>query len=149
MFKQINKLFVAWCGMYEFQSKDTTQAHYIIESRNLFNSKMTETMSEEIVDILSKYDTTHVFTLDAFKCVLKITKCNNVLLKNEALISTIMACFKAYLNIFVSHVLDPSFFWDSYIPHNGENGGRSRRTTNSSHTYWLYHTFSAKFQQQY
>jgi hypothetical protein len=42
----------------------------------------------------------HVFTLDAFKCVLKIAKCNNVLLKNEALISTIMACFKAYLNIF-------------------------------------------------
>ena len=28
--------------------------YYIIESRNLFNSKMTEQMSTEIVDILSK-----------------------------------------------------------------------------------------------
>jgi hypothetical protein len=27
--------------------------HYIIESRNLFNSKMTKTMSTEIVDVLS------------------------------------------------------------------------------------------------
>ena len=100
--------------------KDKLIPHYIIESRNLFNSKLTEKMSKEIVDLLSKYiyDTTHVFSLDAFKCVLKITKCNNVLLKNEALISTIMACFKDYLNIFGSHALDPSLFWDSYIPHN-------------------------------
>ena len=100
--------------------KDKLIPHYIIESRNLFNSKLTEKMSKEIADLLSKYmyDTTHVFSLDAFKCVLKITQCNNVLLKYEALISTIMACFKAYLNIFGSHVLDPSLFWDSYIPHN-------------------------------
>jgi hypothetical protein len=34
--------------------------HYIIESRNLFNSKMTEQMSKEIVDGLMKYDTTNV-----------------------------------------------------------------------------------------
>jgi hypothetical protein len=46
--------------------KDRHIPHYIIESRNLFNSKMTEKMSREIVDVLSKYDTTHVFTLDAF-----------------------------------------------------------------------------------
>ena len=39
--------------------------HYIIESRNLFNSKMTEQISKEIVDILSKYDTTQVFKLNA------------------------------------------------------------------------------------
>jgi hypothetical protein len=47
--------------------------HYIIESRNLFNSKLTEKMSKEVVDILSKYkyDTTHVFTLDAFNVVLR------------------------------------------------------------------------------
>jgi len=47
--------------------------HYIIESRNLFNSKMTKQMSKEIVDVLSKYDTTHVFILDAFECVFKLT----------------------------------------------------------------------------
>jgi hypothetical protein len=46
--------------------------HYIIESRNLFYSKMTEKMSKEIVDVLSKYDTTHVFTLDAFDPILKL-----------------------------------------------------------------------------
>ena len=69
--------------------------HYIIESRNLFNSKMTEKMSNEIVDVLSKYDTTHVFTLDAFDRIFKLTHYNNALLKREALISTIMACFNA------------------------------------------------------
>jgi hypothetical protein len=50
--------------------------HYIIESRNLFNSQMTETMSNEIVDVLSKYDTTYVFTLDTFDCVFKLTYVN-------------------------------------------------------------------------
>jgi hypothetical protein len=40
--------------------------HYIIKSRNLFSSKMTEKISMEIVDVLSKYNTTLVFTLDAF-----------------------------------------------------------------------------------
>jgi hypothetical protein len=43
--------------------------NYIIEGINLFNSKMTEKMSTEIVDVLCKYDTTHVFRLDAFQCV--------------------------------------------------------------------------------
>ena len=43
--------------------------NYIIEGIYLFNSKMTEKMSTEIVDVLSKYDTTHVFRLDAFQCV--------------------------------------------------------------------------------
>ena len=47
--------------------------HYIIESRNMFNSKMTEKMSTEIVDVLSKYHTTHVFTLDAFDRIFKLT----------------------------------------------------------------------------
>ena len=92
--------------------------HYIIESRNLFNSKMTEKMSNEIVDVLSKYDTTHVFTLDAFDRIFKLTHYNNALLKREALISTIMACFNAYCNTFSSHVVTPSLFWISYIPHN-------------------------------
>jgi hypothetical protein len=74
--------------------------HYIIESRNLFSSKMTETMSKEIVDVLSKYDTTHVFTLDAFEPVFILTRYNNALLKREALISTIMACFHACFHSF-------------------------------------------------
>jgi hypothetical protein len=42
-------------------------SHYIIESRNVFNSKLREKMSKEIVDVLSKYDTMHVFALDAYK----------------------------------------------------------------------------------
>ena len=58
--------------------------HYIIESRNLFNSKMTERMSKEIVDVLSKYDTTHVFTSDDFECVFEETHFSNALLKHEA-----------------------------------------------------------------
>jgi hypothetical protein len=76
--------------------KDRHIPHYIIESRNLFNSKMTEKMSREIVDVLSKYDTTHVFTLDAFERVFEETHFNNALLKHEALKSKIMACFIAY-----------------------------------------------------
>jgi hypothetical protein len=71
--------------------------HYIKESRNLFNSKMTENMSKEIVDVLSNYDTTHVFTLHAFECIFNLTRYNNALLKREALRSTIKACFIAYL----------------------------------------------------
>jgi hypothetical protein len=43
--------------------------------------------------------------------------------------------------------LDGLLIWSHWLLN--KNGGRSRRTTNSSHTYWLYHTFSAKFQQQY
>jgi hypothetical protein len=43
--------------------KDRHIPHYILESRNLFYSKMTEKMSKEIVDVLSKYNTTHVFTI--------------------------------------------------------------------------------------
>ena len=79
--------------------------HYIIESRNLFNSKMTEKMSKEIVDILSKYNTTHVFTLYAFQCVFKLTHYNNALLKRQTLKSTIMAgfipCFNYVFSFFV------------------------------------------------
>ena len=41
--------------------------HYIIESRNLLNSKMTEQMSKEIVDVLSKYDATHFFYIRCFR----------------------------------------------------------------------------------
>jgi hypothetical protein len=53
--------------------------HYIIESRNLLNSKMTEKMSTDIVDVLSKYDTTRVFTLVSFECVNELTHYNNAL----------------------------------------------------------------------
>jgi hypothetical protein len=95
--------------------------HYIIEGRNLFNSKMTEKMSTEIVDVLSKYDTTHVFRLDTFDYIFKLTQYNNALLKREALRSTIMGCFNAYLVTFSLYVTCPSFFWDLYIPHNVTN----------------------------
>jgi hypothetical protein len=47
--------------------------HYIIESRNLFNSKMTEEMSRKSVDVLSKCDTTRIFKLGAFEYVYKLT----------------------------------------------------------------------------
>jgi hypothetical protein len=59
--------------------------HYIIKSKNLLNSKMTEKRSKEIVDVLSKYDTILVFTLDAFECDLEEPHFNNALLKHEAL----------------------------------------------------------------
>ena len=93
-------------------------SHYIIKCRNLFNSKMTEKMSTEIVDVLSKYDTTHVFTLDAFDRIFKLTHYDNAMQKPGALISTIMAFFNAYCNTFSSPVVNPSLFWISYIPHN-------------------------------
>ena len=92
--------------------------HYIIENRNLFNSKLTEEMSNKIVDVLSKYDTIRVFTLDAFERVFKLTNYNNALLKDIALKSTIMACFKAYINTFSGYVCYTSTFWDLYTPHN-------------------------------
>ena len=92
--------------------------HYIIESRNLFNSKMTEKMSNEIVDILRKHDTTHVFTLDAFERILQVTHYNNVLLKRATFTSTIMACFHNYFDTYSSFVFDPSTFWGKYIQHN-------------------------------
>ena len=95
--------------------------HYIIESRNLFNSKMTEKMSKEIVDVLSNYDTTHVFTLDAFEHIFKLTQYNNALLKHRALISTIMACFDACVCTFSYCVFCPSYLWNSCIPHNATN----------------------------
>jgi hypothetical protein len=88
--------------------------HYIIESRNLFNSKMTETMSEEIVDILSKYDTTHVFRLDAFEFVFEVTHYNNALLKHAVLTSTLIACYIPFVESLPYMV---SLLWDSYIPH--------------------------------
>ena len=93
--------------------------HYIINSRNLFNSKLTEKkMSKEIVDVLNRYDMTHVFTLDAFKSVLKITKYNNSLLKHAAFTSTIISCFDDCYNTFSTSWFQPSTFWHSYIPHN-------------------------------
>ena len=92
--------------------------HYIIKSRNLFNSKMTEKMSMEIVDVLSKYNTTLVFTLDAFECVFEEPHFNNALLKHEAFTSTIMACFNDYIYTFSPYVVRPSLLWDSFIPHN-------------------------------
>jgi hypothetical protein len=76
-------------------------------------------MSTVIVDIKSKYDTTHVFlTLDAFVRVFKLTYYNNVLLKSETLKSTIMTCFNSYFGTFSSYVVIPSLLWASCIPHN-------------------------------
>jgi hypothetical protein len=75
-------------------------------------------MSTEIVDIVSKYDTAHVVTLDAFERVFKLTYYNNVLLKNETLKSTIVTCFNSYVDTFSLYVMSPSLIWDSYIPHN-------------------------------
>ena len=95
--------------------------HYIIERRNLFNSKLTEKMSKEIVEVLSKYDTIHVFALDAFKRVFKLAKYDNALLKHVALKSTIMAWFKAYINTFSGYMCYTSTFWDLYKPHNATN----------------------------
>jgi hypothetical protein len=95
--------------------------HYIIESRNLFSSKMTDKMSKEIVDVLSNYNTTQVFTLDAFDLIFKLTHYNNALLKRESLRSTITACFNAYLATLSSYALVPSTFWDVYLPHNATN----------------------------
>ena len=92
--------------------------HYIIEGRNLFNSKMTVNMSTEIIDVLSKYDTTHVFMLDAFDHVFENTFYYKVLLKRYALKSTIKACFRSYLDSFKFFVVVPFFLWYSYIPHN-------------------------------
>jgi hypothetical protein len=91
--------------------------HYFIESRNVFNSKMTEKMSTEIVDVLSKYDTTHVFALEAFEQVLEITHYNNAAIKRETLRSTILACFMGYANIFCFFFYNPSDMWCAYIPH--------------------------------
>ena len=93
-------------------------SHYIIEGRNLFNSKMTEKMSKEIVAVLSNYDTTHVFKLEAFVRIVMLTKYNNALLKREALKSTIRACFEGYLFNFSAYVIRPISFWYLYIPHN-------------------------------
>jgi hypothetical protein len=91
--------------------------HYIIESRNVFNSKMTEDLSTEIVDVLSKYDTTDVFALEAFALVFKDTDYNNARLKHETSISTIATCFCSYAGIFVSFLHNQSYLWCAYIPH--------------------------------
>jgi hypothetical protein len=82
---------------------------------------MTEKLSKEIVDVLSNYDTTHVFTLDAFDRIFKLTHYNNVLLKREALKSTVRACFNGYCVNFSAYVFNPFSFWDLYIPHNASN----------------------------
>jgi hypothetical protein len=101
--------------------KDRHIPHYIIEGRNLFNSKMTEQMSKEIVDVLSNYDTTHVFTLDAFHLTFKFTLYDNAVLKRKALISATMACFSAYLFNFSFYICHPFSFWNLCIPHNATN----------------------------
>ena len=92
--------------------------HYIIEGRNLFNSKMTEQMSKEIVDVLSNYDTTHVFMLDAFEGVFEKTHFNNILLKHTAFTSTIVDCFNTYSIFFSPYLERPHVCWYRYIPHN-------------------------------
>ena len=102
--------------------------HYIIESRNLFSSKMTEQMSNEIVDVLSKYDMTHVFTLDAFESVFQVTQYKNELLKRESFKSTIMACFLGCTTNFSYFVAAPFLFWNSYIPHNAKQSLLNYRT---------------------
>jgi hypothetical protein len=101
--------------------KDRHIPPYIIERRNLFNSKMTETMSMEIVDVLSKYDTTHVSTLKAFENVFQLTQYDDVLLKHETLTSTIRACFNACITTFNFYVFNQSPPWHLYIPHNATN----------------------------
>ena len=78
-------------------------------------------MSKEIVDIVSNYDTTQVFTLDAFDRIHKPAHYNNALLKRTSKISTIMACFIAYFATFSSYGLCPSSFWNLCIPHNATN----------------------------
>jgi hypothetical protein len=75
-------------------------------------------MSKEIVDVLSKYSTTHVFKLGAFEHVFKLTHYNNALLKRYTLKSTIMASFNSYIGIFSYFLVRPSVFWESYLPHN-------------------------------
>ena len=52
-----------------------------------------------------------------FSSVLNLTHYNDALLKYETLISTIMACFKAYFTAFSPHVFSASSFWDFCIPH--------------------------------
>ena len=47
-----------------------------------------------------------------------LTHYNNALLKREALISTVMACFSAYFTALTAYVFCTSSFWDLYIPHN-------------------------------
>jgi hypothetical protein len=86
---------------------------------------MTETMSKEIVDVLSKYDTTHVFTLDAFETVFKFTHFNNALLKRASLISTAMAFFIGYITHFFFFARRASLLWCPYIPHNATQSLRN------------------------
>ena len=74
-------------------------------------------MSKESVDVLSKYDAIHVFTLDAFECVFELAHYNNALLKRESLKSTIMASFFSCFVAFAVYVEVPSLFWDSYLSH--------------------------------
>ena len=77
-------------------------------------------MSNEIVDVLSTYDMTRVFKLDAFKIVLEKTRYNNELLKRETFESTIMFCFIGCTSTFSYYVADPFLFWIPYIPHNAK-----------------------------
>ena len=52
-----------------------------------------------------------------FSSVLNLTHYNDALLKYQTLISTIMACFKAYFTAFSPYVFSPSSFSDICIPH--------------------------------
>jgi hypothetical protein len=63
----------------------------------------------------SKYNTTLVFTLDAFECVFEEPHFNNALLKHESFTSTIVACFNDYIYTFSPYVVRPSLLWDSFI----------------------------------
>jgi hypothetical protein len=92
--------------------------HHIIESRNLFDSKLTEQISKEVVDILSKYDTTDVFKLHTFNRVIKETQYKKTLLKHAALQSTMLACLCAYIGSFRYVVISSLIFGESYMPHN-------------------------------
>jgi hypothetical protein len=92
--------------------------HHIIESRNLFDSKLTEQISKEVVDILSKYDTTDVFKLHTFNRVFKETQYKKTLLKHAALQSTMLACLCAYIGSFRYVVISSLIFGESYMPHN-------------------------------
>jgi Na+-translocating ferredoxin:NAD+ oxidoreductase RnfD subunit len=74
----------------------------------------------EIVDVLSTYHMTHVFTLDAFEIIFKATHYNNELLKREAFKSTIMACFLGCTSNLYCLAEAPFLNWKRYIPHNAK-----------------------------
>jgi hypothetical protein len=98
----------------------------MLVKKNVAARNFTQVLSIFNDFLISRFDvskatilfTTHVFTLDAFDHIFKLTHGNNALLKQEALISTTMACFSAYVSAFCSCVFSPSYFLGSYIPPN-------------------------------